>query len=238
MEMKCRKEVRGILLGLCLLFLAAGCRNVITEEERAVPQEAEAGATAANKGNEEKVDGDVLVGDYEYCFLEDGSAKILKYTGNAPVVFLPEKLEGKKVSVIGESAFQDNGQINQVVFPTGIAVIEDRAFEGCVELQYAFLNTGVREIGYRAFGGCLNLEEITFPEGMTDIGAGIFEGCTGLKKIVLPQSMSSIDEDAFAECTELQLVYGDSEFAEAYAEKEGKIYVDFNRIREEGSQVW
>ena len=237
MEMKCRKEVRGILLGLCMLFLVIGCRNAITEEESAAPQEIEGGAIV-NEENGEKEDGDVLVGDYEYCFLEDESAKILKYTGNAPVVFLPEKLEGKKVSVIGESAFQNNGQINQVVFPTGIAVVEDRAFEGCVELQYAFLNAGVREIGYRAFGGCLNLEEITFPEGMTDIGSGIFEGCIGLKKIVLPQSMSSIDEDAFAECTELQLVYGDSEFAKAYAEKEGKIYVDFNRIREEGSQVW
>lgn len=237
MEMKCRKEVRGILLILCVLFLTVGCGNAVTEEESAAPQEIEGGAIE-NEENGEKEDGDVLLGDYEYCFLEDGSAKILKYTGNAPVVFLPERLEGRKVSVIGESAFQDNGQINQVVFPTGIAVVEDRAFEGCVELQYAFLNAGVREIGYRAFGGCLSLEEITFPEGMTDIGSDTFEGCIGLKKIVLPQSMSSIDEDAFAECTELQLVYGDSEFAEAYAEKEGKIYVDFNRIREEGSQVW
>ena len=102
MEMKCRKEVRGILLGLCMLFLVIGCRNAITEEESAAPQEIEGGAIV-NEENGEKEDGDVLVGDYEYCFLEDESAKILKYTGNAPVVFLPEKLEGKKVSVIGES---------------------------------------------------------------------------------------------------------------------------------------
>ena len=229
--MKCRKKIKRVLISLCMLSLVAGCGKAAAEEERVVPQEEETGAAAVN---EER--GATLAD--EYCFLEDGSAKILKYTGNESVVFLPEKLEGKKVSAIGESAFKDNGQINQVIFPTGIIVIGDSAFEGCVELQYAFLNTELREIGYRAFGGCTSLEEMTFPEGMTDIGAGIFEGCAELKKIVLPERMCSIDENAFAGCTELQLVYGDSEFAEAYAEKEGKTYVDFNRIREEGNQVW
>ncbi len=236
--MKCRKKIKRVLISLCMLSLVAGCGKAAAEEERVVLQEKETGVAAVNEERGEKVDDNGMVGDYEYCFLEDGSAKILKYTGNESVVFLPEKLEGKKVSAIGESAFKDNGQINQVIFPTGIIVIGDSAFEGCVELQYAFLNKELREIGYRAFGGCTSLEEMTFPEGMTDIGAGIFEGCTELKKIVLPESMCSIDENAFAGCTELQLVYGDSEFAEAYAEKEGKTYVDFNRIREEGNQVW
>lgn len=239
MEMKCHSRAIRMLTSLCIITFFIGCGKVGDKGQNVVQQgETVKGNIFVNEDADRKNVENTVKTDYEYCILEDGSIKILKYMGNEAVVFIPEKLEGQTVSMIGKSAFQNNVQMIQAVLPAGIVVIEELAFEGCSLLQCVFLNKEVKEIGYRAFGDCVSLEEIIFPEGMTDLKAGICEGCTNLEKIVLPRSLCYIDENAFWGCTELQLIYGESEFAEAYAKAEGKVYVDFGRIRDEGNQVW
>lgn len=239
MEMKCHRRTMWIPICICIMVFFTGCGKVSEIGKDAVLQEKTVGRNIAqNEHDEGNNVEDAVKSAYEYYIQKDGSVKILKYMGNEAVVFIPEKLEGQTVSVIGKSAFQNNGQMIQTVLPAGIVAIEDQAFEGCSLLQYVFLNKEIKEIGYRAFGDCVSLEEISFPEGMTDLEAGICEGCTSLEKIVLPKSLCYIDENAFGGCIELQLIYGESEFAEAYAKAEGKVYVDFGRIREEGNQVW
>ena len=58
--------------------------------------------------------------DYEYVILLDRSeatVAITKYLGDQTLVFVPEMLDGKSVSIIGEGAFQGNGSVEQIVLP-------------------------------------------------------------------------------------------------------------------------
>lgn len=232
--MKCLKGKTGIFVCLCTMLIVAGCENENTrEEDSAILQQ---GTVVSEEDVDEKSEEET--GNYKYCILEDNSVKILKYTGDQEVIFVPEKLEGKTVSVIGEAAFQNTSRSRQVILPTGIVAIEAKAFEWCAKLEYIFLGENVREIGYRAFGNCASLKEIIFSEGMTYLGESICEDCTDLEKVVLPKSMCSIDKSAFSGCIEWKLIYGESEFAEEYAKEQGKVYVDFGRITKEGNQVW
>lgn len=62
--------------------------------------------------------------NYEYEILTRDSVVIKKYLGDETIVFVPERLDGKLVSTIGEGAFQENDSIEQVVLPQGIEVID------------------------------------------------------------------------------------------------------------------
>ena len=44
-------------------------------------------------------------GDYEYVLLEDGTAEITEYTGNASTLEIPAELDGHTVTSIGKRAF-------------------------------------------------------------------------------------------------------------------------------------
>lgn len=54
-------------------------------------------------------------GDYEYSVLKDGTVKITKYVGDDEVVSVPEKIDGKKVTVIGKKAFYNNREISFLI---------------------------------------------------------------------------------------------------------------------------
>lgn len=44
-------------------------------------------------------------GDYEYSVLDDGTVEISKYNGEGGDIVIPETIDGKSVSSIGDSAF-------------------------------------------------------------------------------------------------------------------------------------
>lgn len=73
---------------------------------------------------------------------------------------------------------------------------------------------------------------------MTAIDSCICAHCPGLEKVVIPQSMEEISPSAFMECDKLYLIYGSNFCAEKYAQRNGLVYVDLERIEEEGGIVW
>ena len=93
-------------------------------------------------------------GYYEYILLEDGTAEITRYTGNAAELSVPDTLDGHSVTSIG-----------------------DRAFLGCTRLTSITLPEGITSIGDGAFSGCDSLTSITLPEGLTSIGEKPFRNC-------------------------------------------------------------
>lgn len=44
-------------------------------------------------------------GDYEYSVLDDGTVKITGYNGSAETVVIPDTIDGKSVTSIGNGAF-------------------------------------------------------------------------------------------------------------------------------------
>ena len=175
---------------------------------------------------------------FKYDILQKDAVVITKYLGDETFVFVPERLDGKTVSVVGEGAFQGNDSIEQVLLPPGIEVIEDQAFQNCPSLEYVVMGTGLKSIGQDAFSNCLNLKELRLPEGMMRIDSCICAYCPNLEKVIVPQSMEKICSSAFMKCNKLYLIYGSNSCAESFAQRNGLVYVDLERIGEEGGLVW
>ena len=99
-------------------------------------------------------------GDLEYSVLDDGTVEITDYNGSAKTVDIPEKINGKSVTSIG-----------------------DCAFRYCTSLKSITIPNSVMEIGSSAFSGCSSLTSITIPNSVTNIGDSTFWGCSSLTAI-------------------------------------------------------
>lgn len=113
-------------------------------------------------------------GDFEYDILDDGTARIVGYTGSATDLEIPSIVDDYKITSI-----------------------EYGAFEECISLQSVIIPNSVTKIGYRAFYCCTNLQSIIIPEGVTSIGDYSFGECTSLQSITIPKSVISIGYHAF-----------------------------------------
>lgn len=131
-------------------------------------------------------------GDYEYKILEDGTAEITKYNGNAEQVVLPSEIDGYKISVIGEFAFWMNETIRTVEISNGLIWIKPAAFELCKNLTEVKLPETIRYIGDEVFGNCISLKKINLPENLPYIAEGLFYGCKSLEEITLPKHIKEI----------------------------------------------
>ena len=99
-------------------------------------------------------------GDFEYSVLDDGTVEITKYIGSAEKVEIPEKINGKSVTSIGNYAFEYCENITSVTIPDSVT-----------------------SIGFRVFSNCTSLTSITIPNSVTSISGEAFENCTSLTAI-------------------------------------------------------
>lgn len=168
-------------------------------------------------------------GACEYMPLDEETAVLVSYTGNAETLDIPKKLDGYILVEIADCAFAGSTTLREVSFPDSITVIGGEAFRGCVALkrvtlpssleiigQYAFaecpaltrvtFTPGMDGIGDSAFYNCASLMSINLPSSVTRIGANAFCGCSGLASVQLSRGLESIAERAFAGCTALEQV--------------------------------
>ena len=99
-------------------------------------------------------------GDYEYYVRDDGTVEITDYNGSAEKVEIPEKINGKSVTSIGNYAFEYCENITSVTIPDSVT-----------------------SIGFCVFSNCTSLTSITIPNSVTSISGGAFENCTSLTAI-------------------------------------------------------
>ena len=121
--------------------------------------------------------------EYEYSVTEDGTVEITRYNGNNNNVVIPNKIEGKNVTSIGEYAFESCTSITSVTIPNKVTNIGDYAFENCTNLASITIPDSMTNIGQRAFLFCDKIKSITIPDNVTNIGEYAFYGCTSLEKI-------------------------------------------------------
>lgn len=110
------------------------------------------------------------------------------------------------VTAIGESAFAHCSKLRNITLPDGLTQLGDAAFQGCGELKSISVPDGVRQIGDYTFMFCDSLTEVSLPDGLTAIGSSAFVGCSDLKEITIPNSVTTIGEAAFDNCTALTSV--------------------------------
>ena len=146
--------------------------------------------------------------DFVYTKLEDGTLELTRYTGDDPVVNIPEKVWGRKVTRIGIACFVINRDpLNyQVYIPDTVTCIGDGAFERCQDL----IITGgenVEEIRASAFRACSFAEPFKFSDKLKTIGGWAFAGARGIGPIKLNEQLEYIRSFAFyyAEIEDLEI---------------------------------
>ena len=102
--------------------------------------------------------------------LSDGTLAVKKYVGHSKSYTVPSEIDGKKVTVIDEYAFNGNTDLESVTIPNGITEIRYKAFAGCSSLTSVSIPDTVTEIYDRTFFGCVKLKSVDISENITGIG--------------------------------------------------------------------
>ena len=94
--------------------------------------------------------------DLTYSDFEFSKGTITGYYGDGYNVAIPDKINGTKVTAIGEAAFEGSS-IASVSIPSTVTMIGAYAFSGCYNLKKAYIPSNVTSIGTGAFDGCYDL---------------------------------------------------------------------------------
>ena len=144
-----------------------------------------------------------IVDGYTYSDAGDGGIKLTGYTGQDTKLVIPDTLDGKKVTEIGDGCFSGNPWPERVYVPEGVVKIGDFGFECCSHMEKIYLPDSLREVGNGAFSGCGVLKLADFSDGVTSIGDGAFMACRNMTQISLPADLQQLGKFAFAFCNDL-----------------------------------
>jgi len=133
------------------------------------------------------------VGEYT---VKNGQATLVKWGGTvngAPSVVVPAEYNGVPVTAIGDEAFKDRWDIEEVVLPDTITMIGENAFYNCKGLRSINLPQSLKTIKSWAFAYCGKLRHITIPAGVKLIDGMAFYEASLADGVVMPESMPGLD---------------------------------------------
>ena len=107
--------------------------------------------------------------DFEYGDGPDGSVVIDGYTGDDPIVVIPNEIDGKKV-VDFRKAFTNNKDIIAIKIGDNVEDIIENAFTNCDNLKYIVFGKNVKTIEDGLLGG-KKFEQVEFNDGIEQIGS-------------------------------------------------------------------
>ena len=137
--------------------------------------------------------------------VEDGRARITRYSTPTGDIIVPAEIDGYPVAAIAGSVFYGKG-LTSVTIPDGVTAIEDESFRDCSALTNVWIGSGVMNIGTNAFRDCYALLNVEIGGGVEVIGNSAFRGCSRLSDITIPAGVNTIENYAFAECNSLENV--------------------------------
>ncbi|MGN1328406.1 MAG: leucine-rich repeat domain-containing protein [Eubacterium sp.] len=129
-------------------------------------------------------------GDYTYELLADGTAQITKYEGAQANIEIPSVIDGKTVTSIGNSAFEDNRTLTEVTVPDSVKSIGDRAFFYCFGLKKITVSDKVEYIGTNAFGNTADEWYIDYSHNIDE--PDLYYGGTALQWAKLVDGKTSL----------------------------------------------
>ena len=101
--------------------------------------------------------------DFTYEFI-DGEVMITGYTGSELDIVIPEMIEKRTVTIIGEEAFKGY-DMNSIILPKTLVTVKKDAFYGCKKLKEIVFPESVTEVfGEYCLSDCENLESIHLPD--------------------------------------------------------------------------
>ncbi|MDE5765419.1 MAG: leucine-rich repeat domain-containing protein [Ruminococcus sp.] len=159
--------------------------------------------------------------DFEFK-IDSDHAVLIKYSGNATEIVIPDTVAGLPVTTIGDDAFYDCDSLTSVNIPDNVTSIGNKAFDLCHSLTSIYIPDSVTSIQGNSFNICDNMQEINvspdnsyycsvdgvlYTKDMSEIVAypsGLSEEFT------IPDSVKKIGNEAFAYCPLTSVVIPDS----------------------------
>lgn len=156
-------------------------------------------------------------GSFDYQVYDDGSIKIVAYSGGETAVVVPETIEGGRVVELGSEVFTENTQLQSVKMPS-VEIIGDYAFYGCTSLGSITFGKKLWSVGLAVFSDTPWLAAQT--DEFVIIGDGLLLKYQGSDLIVtIPEEVKHIasafemnEQLVGVECGEGVLTIGKSAF--------------------------
>lgn len=159
----------------------------------------------------------VPASDLTYEITEDG-VTVTGYTGGEVILVIPDTLEDKPVTAIGEGAFADMASLRAVSVPDSVRSIGHGAFKGCKSLtslrtpvytceNAPFFGALFGAASYETNGSAVPAElstlVLTAGESIPDYA---FYACRGLEAVSLPETLTELGDFAFYGCEALAYI--------------------------------
>jgi len=159
-------------------------------------------------------------GDFVY-YVNNGEVEILSYSGNAKNLVIPDKIKGKKVTVIQSGAIKNNKYIKTIKLGRYIKTIygdDEGFFPNCKNIKkvtvhsknkYFFSKNGVLFNKKEKKGIALQYYPqgqkgaYTIPNNVKVIYGGAFINCTKLTSVTIPKSVLKVGPNPFRGCNKL-----------------------------------
>ena len=112
---------------------------------------------------------------------------------------LPTKvtIEGSDYTIIkiGEQAFMGCPDLISIIMPETVTEIGAQAFENDYQLETIVFSDNTIIIQENAFYGCKKLTKVTLPPLLSAIAPNTFKNCTELEEIMIPKSVKRIENN-------------------------------------------
>ena len=163
-----------------------------------------------------------LADDFEYGDGPNGSIVIDGYTGEDPIVVIPNEIDGKKVVDFGKT-FTNNKDIIAIKIGDNIEEVAEGALTNCDNLKYIVFGKNVKVINDGLLGGS-KIEQIEFNDGLEKLGSNV--SGVGLKSKIDVSIPESVTEMTFRGAKTLIVKSGSyaESYAKEYADKLGMAY--------------
>lgn len=116
----------------------------------------------------------ITSGDYRYENIDGNSIIFWEYLGSDTDLVVPEKIDGKTVTMLARGAFYNQANLKSITLPKTLTYIKGCAFWGCTSLESVVIPDGVSTIEEYAFAECYSLKSVTIPKSVTLIGDRLF----------------------------------------------------------------
>ena len=160
--------------------------------------------------------------DFKYRDKSNGEAVIKEYTGDDPIVVIPNEIDGKKVVDFGK-AFTNNKDIIAIKIGDNIEEVAEGALTNCDNLKCIVFGKNVKVINDGLLGGS-KIEQIEFNDGLEKLGSNV--SGVGLKSKIDVSIPESVTEMTFRGAKTLIVKSGSyaESYAKEYADKLGMAY--------------
>lgn len=200
-----KKKFLMVILTASMLSLSAcgGSEKNADNSSNEVSSEGKAEDSVDDSDETEEADASSGI-EFNYEELSDGTLSIWFFEADEShkTIEIPEEIDGKKVSEIGDSLFEGDEDVEKVILPESVTTILPDAFRFATSLKELEINGAVESVGAKAIYGCNELKTLKFPEGLKTLSSVSIAYCEKLADVYLPSTVESVESGNFTLCAD------------------------------------